>query len=54
MNSLDTNILVYAVSRSEGLKKTAARALLSDALNKAWPIAAQVYGEFFSVKTKKT
>jgi predicted nucleic acid-binding protein len=54
MNSLDTNILIYAVSRSEGLKETAARVLLSEALNNAWPIAAQVYGEFFSVMTKKS
>jgi predicted nucleic acid-binding protein len=53
MNSLDTNILVYAVSSSEGLKETTARALLEMALNNAWPIAAQVYGEFFSVMTKK-
>jgi predicted nucleic acid-binding protein len=53
MNSLDTNILVYAVSDQDGKKENAAKVLLAEALQRGWPIAAQVYGEFFSVMTRK-
>lgn len=53
MNSLDTNVLVYAVSELDGPKETAAKLLLSEALHGSWPIAAQVYGEFYSVMTRK-
>jgi predicted nucleic acid-binding protein len=53
MKSLDTNVLVYAVSEHDGLKENAAKKLLEEALKGGWPIAAQVYGEFFSVMTRK-
>ena len=53
MKSLDTNILIYAVSNAEGLKENTAKLLLEEALKGAWPIAAQVYGEFFSVMVRK-
>lgn len=53
MNSLDTNILVYAVSPAAGPRELAARKLLQDAAQAGWPIAAQVYGEFFSVTTRR-
>jgi predicted nucleic acid-binding protein len=53
MKSLDTSILVYAVSDVDGLKENAAKKLLEEALNSGWPVAAQVYGEFFSVMTRK-
>lgn len=53
MNSLDTNILVYAVSTLEGARETTARVLLARASHGGWPIAAQVYGEFFAVMTRR-
>ena len=53
MNSLDTNILVYAVSPAEGHREVAARSLLQRATQAGWPIAAQVYGEFFAVMTRR-
>ena len=53
MNSLDTNVLVYAVSTSEGDKEKSARKFLRVATNACWPIAAQVYGEFFAVMTRR-
>ncbi len=53
MNSLDTNILVYAVSPSEGHREKLARDLLQSATQAGWPIAAQVYGEFFAVMTRR-
>ena len=53
MNSLDTNILVYAVSPAEGRRETLARRLLRSATEAGWPVAAQVYGEFFAVMTRK-
>ena len=53
MNSLDTNILVYATDESDALKHVACRKLLERALKAGWPIAAQVYGEFFSVVMRK-
>ncbi len=53
MNSLDTNVLVYAVSAAEGEREKAARKLLRTASNAGWPIAAQVYGEFFAVMTRR-
>ncbi len=53
MNSLDTNVLVYAVSALEGPREQAARALLARASNAGWPIPAQVYGEFFAVMTRR-
>lgn len=51
MNSLDTNILVYAVSPAEGPREMLARELLHSATQDGWPVAAQVYGEFFAVMT---
>jgi predicted nucleic acid-binding protein len=53
MNSLDTNVLVYAVSSAEGAKEKVARKLLSRAVHAGWPIPAQVYGEFFAVMTRR-
>ena len=53
MNSLDTNVLVYAVSASESDKEKAARKVLVSASNAGWPIAAQAYGEFFAVMTRR-
>ena len=53
MNSLDTNVLVYAVSAAEGNREKAARKLLATATNDGWVVAAQVYGEFFSVMTQR-
>jgi len=53
LNSLDTHILVYAVSPSEGLREKLARELLQSATQAGWPIAAQVYGEFFAVMTRR-
>lgn len=53
MNALHTNVLIYAVSASEGRKEAAARSILSRAANAGWPIPAQVYGEFFAVMTRR-
>ena len=53
MNSLDTNVLVYAVSPSEGDREKVARKLLASATSAGWPVAAQVYGEFFAVMTRR-
>ena len=53
MNALDTNVLVYAVSASEGRKAAAARSILARAAHAGWPIPAQVYGEFFAVMTRR-
>lgn len=53
MNSLDTNVLVYAVSTPEGDREKIARKLLRSATNAGWPISAQVYGEFFAVMTRR-
>ena len=53
MNSIDTNVLVYATDESDVTKHAASRKLLERALKAGWPIAVQVYGEFFSVVTRK-
>lgn len=53
MNSIDTNVLVYATDDTVSAKYTAARSLLERALKAGWPIAAQVYGEYYSVVTRK-
>ena len=53
MNSLDTNIFVYSIDHSHGAKHLVSRTLIERAANGKWPIAAQVYGEFFSVATRK-
>ena len=53
MNSLDTHILVYAVSPFEGHREKFARELLQSATPAGWPVAAQVYGEFFAVMTRR-
>lgn len=53
MNSIDTSVLVYATDESDAAKHAASRKLLERALKAGWPIAAQVYGEFFSVVTRK-
>ena len=53
MKSLDTNVLVYAVSALEGDKEKAARKLLHVATQAGWSVPAQVYGEFFAVMTRR-
>ncbi len=53
MNSLDTKVFIYAVSSIDGVKELAARKLLSRASDAGWPIAAQVYGEFYSLMTRR-
>ena len=53
MNALDTNVLVYAVRASDGDKERAARRILARAANAGWSIPAQVYGEFFTVMTRR-
>ena len=53
MNALDTNVLVYAVSVSEGRKERVARDVLAQAANAGWRVPAQVYGEFFTVMTRR-
>jgi predicted nucleic acid-binding protein len=53
MNSLDTNILVYAVSTGNGVRENTAREVVQRASMAGWPIAAQVYGEFFAVMTRR-
>jgi predicted nucleic acid-binding protein len=53
MNSLDTNVLVYAVSPAQGEREKVARKLLRSAADAGWPVAAQVYGEFFAVMTRR-
>lgn len=53
MKSLDTNVFVYAVSPASGPREVAARQLLERASHGGWPTAAQVYGEFFAVMTRK-
>jgi predicted nucleic acid-binding protein len=53
MDSLDTNILVYATDESDPPKHAAARKLLERAIKMGWPVAAQVYGEYYSVVTRK-
>jgi predicted nucleic acid-binding protein len=53
LNSLDTNILVYATDETDVAKHIAARKLLDLAVAGGWPVAAQVYGEYFSVVTRR-
>ncbi len=53
MNSLDTNIFVYSIDSSHGEKHGIARALIVRAAKGKWRVPAQVYGEFFSVATRK-
>ena len=53
MNALDTNVLVYAVSASDGKKEKEARSILARAAIANWSIPAQVYGEFFAVVTRR-
>ncbi len=53
MDSLDTNILVYATDESDAEKHAAARKLLERAIKAGWPIEAQVYGEFYAMITRK-
>ena len=53
MNSLDTNVLIYAFDPSDAKKHVVASALLKKALAAAWPIASQVYGEFFNATVRK-
>ena len=48
----DTNILIYAIDRSEPEKQSQARALLSSAVeNGTGVLSAQVLGEFFTIST---
>lgn len=51
--SLDTNILVYAVDVTQGIKHDVAKALFDKALDEAWQISTQVLGEFYNVATRK-
>jgi len=53
MNALDTNILVYAVSTTDGSKEKAAKKILARATHAGWSVPAQVYGEFFAVMTRR-
>jgi predicted nucleic acid-binding protein len=53
MNSIDTNILLHATDETVSSNHASARRLLERALKAGWPIAAQVYGEYFSVVMKK-
>ena len=53
MNSLDTNVLIYAFDPSDATKHAVAAALLKKALAAGWPIASQVYGEFFNATVRK-
>ena len=53
MNSLDTNVLIYAFDPSDTVKHKPAARLLGRALGERWPIAAQVYGEFFVATVRK-
>jgi predicted nucleic acid-binding protein len=53
IESLDTNVLVYASDTSQGLKHETAKALLDRAFIEGWPIATQVLGEFYNVATRK-
>lgn len=50
----DTNILIYAVDRSEPEKQFQARRLLNSAIeNETGTLSVQVLGEFFSVVTRR-
>ncbi len=53
MNSLDTNILVYAADASDSKKQTIALRLITKASREGWPVCAQVYGEFFNVAIRR-
>ena len=48
----DTNVLIYAIDRSEPEKQSQARALLRSAVeNGTGVLSAQVLGEFFTIST---
>jgi predicted nucleic acid-binding protein len=51
--SLDTNILIYAIDASQGAKFNIANGLLERALTEQWPITTQVLGEFYAATTRK-
>jgi predicted nucleic acid-binding protein len=53
VNSLDTNVLVYAVSAGDSARERAARKLLRRATLAGWPISAQVYAEFYAVMIRR-
>ncbi|TAG06006.1 MAG: PIN domain-containing protein [Betaproteobacteria bacterium] len=53
MISLDTNVLIYAFDPSDYKKHTIASKLLKRAIRDGSPIAAQVYGEFFTATVRK-
>jgi predicted nucleic acid-binding protein len=53
MISLDTNVLIYAFDPSDAEKHTVAAKLLKRAITESAPIAAQVYGEFFTATVRK-
>jgi predicted nucleic acid-binding protein len=53
MRSLDTNIFIYCIDAKDPRKHDAAINLLARAIDGQWPVAAQVYGEFYSVATRK-
>ena len=53
MNSLDTNVLVYAADASEPEKQAVALRLVAKASGESWPICAQVYGEFFNAAIRR-
>jgi len=51
---VDTNVLVYAVAEDEKLKRTRAREVLSDCVEKGSAvISSQILQEFYSVSTNK-
>lgn len=50
---LDTNVLVYAVDASAGVKRTRAQAVLAEADPSHLVLSAQVLAEFYVVVTRK-
>jgi predicted nucleic acid-binding protein len=53
MISLDTNILICAFDPSDTAKHRVAATLLKRAIQENAPIAAQVYGEFFTATVRR-
>ena len=50
--SLGTNIFGYCIDATDTKKHQVALALLARAIDAHWPVAAQVYGEFYTVATR--
>jgi predicted nucleic acid-binding protein len=53
MNSLDTNILIYAFDPSEPAKHLVATQTLFRACTEGWVVCSQVYSEFFAATVRK-